>query len=253
DGFGFLASDELQPIAGLTEGLSDNPALADATAIELSPDQDFAALQLPSGDVVRLRDDQSFDTVDARAGLIAPSVDGFGYVWSVPGAHPTALVAHAADETAVDVADAWGGASRIRAMELSRDGARIVALVDIGSGSEAWVAGVVRDKGVPLRLGPWMRLATLPGPGVSVSWLDEATVGIVVSVDGESRIIAQQVGGLASTTSLQADVVTIAGGSQLSSVRVLASDGTMYLKTGARWQKSAAGILVLATQQGAPQ
>ncbi|MFT4229630.1 MAG: hypothetical protein QM602_05000, partial [Microbacterium sp.] len=90
DGFGFLASDELQPIAGLTEGLSDSPALADATAIELSPDQDFAAVQLPSGDVVRLRDDQSFDTVDARTGLIAPSVDGFGYVWSVPGAHPTA-------------------------------------------------------------------------------------------------------------------------------------------------------------------
>jgi hypothetical protein len=253
DGFGFLAGSELQPIAGISQAMDKADALQGANAIELSPDRDFAAVRVPSGAVVRVKSDQKFADADTRGGLVRPTVDGLGYIWTVPANRPSAVVVQAADGTTTSVADAWGEASRIRAMQLSRDGTRIVALVDIGGRSEAWIAGVLRDKSVPVRLGQWIRLATLPSAGIDVAWLDDSTVGIVTSADGEATVLTQAVGGLSSTSGLQADLTTIVGGSQLAAVRVLASDGVMSLKTGARWQGNATGILVLATQQGAPQ
>lgn len=222
-------------------------------ASDLSPDLDFAALQLDSGEVMRLNSDESYVSVDARDGLVMPTVDRYGYIWTVPATRPASVHATAADGTVVEVADAWNGASRINAMQLSRDGTRIAALTDLGGQAEVWIAGVVRDQGVPVRLGQWMRLAVQPSPGVAVAWLDDVTLGIVRVVDGESMIFTQEVGGLAAATAVQATVTAIAGGNQLGSVRLLGDDGVLYSRTGSRWQQYTSGVLVLATQQGVPQ
>ncbi len=48
-------------------------------------------------------------------------------------------------------------------------------------------------------------------------------------------------------------MASIAGGTGISSLRLRADDGTLYVKRGTAWQPTATGILVLATQQGAPQ
>lgn len=252
DGFGFLSGTELQPIAGITQEMQKDPG-RDATAIELSPDRGFAAIQLPSGVVGRVTSDQKYAELDTRAGLVPPTVDGFGYVWTVPASRPSAVVAHAADGKAVEVADAWPGATRIHSLQLSREGSRVVALVDIGGRSEAWVASIVRENGAPTRLGQPMRVAVLSTPGTDAAWLDDVTLGIVTVVDGQATVLTQQVGGLSSVSTLQATVTTIAAGSQLTSVRLRSADGVLWLRAGARWQKNATGILVLATQQGAPQ
>lgn len=249
DGFGFLVGDELQPIAGITEGMKNLAPVS----IELTPDRRVAAVRVQSGAVVRLRDDQKNVVVDDRAGLINPTVDGDSYIWSVPAARPSALLAFAPDGKTVPIADAWSEASRISAMELSRDGTRLVALVSSGGRNEAWVAAVIRDGGAPVRLGDPVRLATLPGSAVDIAWLDDATVGIVSSVDGEDVVLTQEVAGVRETTNAPQNVTTIVGGNQLTGVRLASSDGTMYIRTGTRWQSSATGILLLATQQGVPQ
>jgi hypothetical protein len=249
DGFGFLVGDELQPIAGITEGMKNLAPVS----IELTPDRRVAAVRVQSGAVVRLREDQKNVVVDDRAGLINPTVDGDSYIWSVPAARPSALLAFAPDGKTVPIADAWSEASRISAMELSRDGTRLVALVSSGGRNEAWVAAVIRDGGAPVRLGDPVRLATLPGSAVDIAWLDDATVGIVSSVDGEDVVLTQEVAGIRETTNAPQNVTTIVGGNQLTGVRLASSDGTMYIRTGTRWQSSATGILLLATQQGVPQ
>ncbi len=38
----------------------------------------------------------------------------------------------------------------------------------------------------------------------------------------------------------------------MSTVRLRAEDGTLYIKRGTSWQPTATGVLVLATQQGSP-
>ena len=45
---------------------------------------------------------------------------------------------------------------------------------------------------------------------------------------------------------------TLAGSSSTAGVRVLASDGILYLRRSSTWVQSATGVSVLAVQQGAP-
>ena len=67
------------------------------------------------------------------------------------------------------------------------------------------------------------------------------------------RVIEQVGGGLATRSAAASGMASIAGGSGVSSLRLRAGDGTLYVKRGTSWQPTATGVGVLATQQGAPQ
>ena len=89
--------------------------------------------------------------------------------------------------------------------------------------------------------------------GIGLAWLDDGSVG-VLSGDAEgSSILEQVVGGAGTRSSASAGMVTIAGGTSLSSARLRADDGTLYVKRGTGWQPTASDVLLLATQQGAPE
>jgi hypothetical protein len=249
EGFGFLAGDELEPIPGL----SDIVAEFAPVAIQVGPEREEAAVRQTDGAVSILRVDETFDVLDARPGLVDPALDPFGIVWTVPRDRPGGVQAYLPDLTPVIVADAWPGASAIHAMAISRDGSRMAAVVTAGGRTTVSVAGVIRGPDqVPQRLGDPVELATVPGDSRGIAWLDDLSIG-VLSGDGEgTSVLEQVVGGMSTTSSASADMTSIAGGTSLSSVRLLAEDGTLSVKRGTSWQPAASGILVLATQQGMP-
>ncbi len=251
DGFGFLSGSSVEPIRGLSDAMPS----VDAAAIQVNPDRDTAAVQTTDGAVVRVQADGETSVLDSRSGLVAPSIDPGGYIWSVPGADPTDLVAYAPDGTAYDIADAWPGATEIMAMQVSRDGTRVAALVRDGILPVVWIAGIIRDDttGVPLSLGDRVLLAGLPGDGVDVGWVDSTTLALVASDGGEDFMIEQPIGGFGSRLSAPEAVSTVAGGNQPGTVRLRDGDGVLYMQRGSAWQRLAADILVLATQQGSPR
>jgi hypothetical protein len=250
-GLGFLNGADLEPISGL----SDAVMAASPAAVQVAANQSFAAVRSATGAVVRAQDDKRVVPVDARAGLIDPTLDPQGYIWSVPANAPSALTARAANGQPVTVAvgATWAGASHITAMSLSRDGTRLAALVTSGGQSVAWVAGVVRNAdGVPQSLGEAYPLAQLPGAPTAVSWLDDSTVGIIAA-DGSNLVeIEQPIGGPPSETNAPDDAVTVAG-STLTTIRVLTRDGALFNKRGSNWEQAASSIRILAVQQGSPQ
>jgi hypothetical protein len=256
DGFGFLTGDEIDKIPGLSAVVE---AVAPVT-VQVGPEREFAAARLAAGEVVRLSSTATgAEPLDSRGGLVDPVIDGFGTVWSVPREDPAALRAFLPGGDVVEVADAWPDAAAVGGMALSRDGTRLAAVVTAGGRTVLSVAGVVRDAdGVPLRLGTPMHLAVV-GPAVvgvstiGVTWIDDLTIGVLSSGDAESTIVEQVVGGPTSTSAAASDMASIAGGSGISSLRLRAEDGTLYVKRGTAWQATATGILLLATQQGAPQ
>lgn len=252
DQFGFLTGGELEQLPGLSAQVVE----AAPTAVQVDPDRDAAAVRLSTGEVARIAADET-TVLDTRGGLIDPSIDPFGYVWSVPRDAPAALQAHAPDGSPpVDVADAWSGAMAIQAMSLSRDGTRIVAAVTAGGRTALWIAGVVRDDAngtLPVRLGDPVALAIVGGPALGVTWVDDTTVGVLGDGDEDSIVIEQVVGGPASASSASPEVVSIAGGNGSSTLRLQSADGTLYVKRGTTWQPTATGVRVLATQQGAPE
>lgn len=251
-GFGFLnGGNDLDLIPGLSAAV----ATASPAAVEVSANHQFAAVHSTSGVVVRAGSDGKHLALDARAGLIDPTLDPQGYVWSVPANDPAALRAYGptGEPVTVAVGATWAGASRITAMSASRDGTRLAALTTAGGQTYAWVAGIVRNAdGVPQSLGEVFPLADLPGAATDISWLDDATVGIVAANGSDSVVLEQPVGGPADTTDAPADVATIAG-SQLSVVRLLTPGGILYAKRGSNWEQAATSVQVLATQQGSPQ
>ena len=250
-GFGFLTGDELEPVPGLSEVVEDVLPVA----MQVAPDRDLAAARLTTGEVLRLSADGGRDVLDQRAALVDPTIDPFGYVWSVPRDQPAAVRASPADGSApIEIADAWPGATQIASMSVSRDGTRIAALVTAGGRTAIWVAGIVRDTDqVPVRIGLPVQLGTTSQTGRGLAWLDDLSIG-VLSGDAEGSIVLEQViGGPSSAATAAAGIASIAGGTSLSAVRLRAEDGTLYIKRGTSWQPTATGVLVLATQQGAPQ
>jgi hypothetical protein len=187
---------------------------------------------------------------------VDPTIDPFGIVWSVPRSAPSALKAYLTDGTAVDVAGAWPGATQISAIAVSRDGARIAAVVTTAGRTEVWIAGIVRRSGsdaAPVRLGVPLALGIVPGAGAGLAWLDDTTVGVLAQDGDASQVVEQLVGGPTNITSAPAGMASLAGASAVSAVRLRGGDGLLYVRRGTNWQQAASGIIVLATQQGMPQ
>lgn len=250
DGFGFLTGDTLDEIDGISALVEEfTPA-----AVQLGPLREVATARLSTGEVMRFRLDETYDTLDTREGLVDPSIDPFGIVWSVPRREPAAVKAFLPDTTAIDVASAWPGVTSISAMAVSRDGTRMAAIVSAGGRNALWVAGIVRDaQRVPVRLGDPVQLGTVSNAGIGLAWLDDISIG-VLSGDAEGTTVLEQVvGGTGTASAAPAGMTTIAGGTSLSNARLRSEDGTLSVKRGTTWQPTATGVLMLATQQGAPE
>jgi hypothetical protein len=249
EGFGFLAGDQLETIDGLSEAM----ARVDPRSIQVSPERDFAAVRTAAGSAARVEADDDVLEFDTRAGLIDPTVDPSGYIWSVPRDAPAQLAAFAAGSERIDIANAWPEATRVNSMAISRDGTRLAAVVMSGGRPAVWISGVIRNSdGVPSALGVPLVLKVLSGEGAAIAWLDDLTVAVLGTEDGEPEVGELIVGGPATTTAAPAGSAQLAGASQ-GAIRVKGADGALYTKRGSTWPQTASGILVLATQQGVPR
>lgn len=250
DAFGFLSGSEIEPLAGLSTTLLD----LDPVSVQLGADRTAAAVRTAAGAVVRVEADGTFEVVDDRSGLVDPTIDPQGYIWSVPAGSPSALTATGADGTVVALADAWPGASQISTIEVSRDGTRIAAIVRDGSRPALWVAGILRgESGAPVGLGDREVVAALPGVGLDASWVDGSTIAVLAESGTSRVVISQSIGGFGESISAPDGARSIAAGNQLRAVRLVDAADVLYLQKGQTWPTVAGGVRVLATQQGSPR
>jgi hypothetical protein len=249
DGFGFLAGDQLETIDGLSAAMAG----VDPVSIQLSPDRDFAAVRTAAGTGARVETSGDVLEFDTRPGLIDPTLDPSGYIWSVPRDTPAQLAAFAPGSERIDIQNAWPDATRVSAMAVSRDGTRLAAAVTSGGRPAIWISGIIRTKdGVPSALGTPLIVQVLTGEGTGIAWLDDTTVAVLSPVGDEPEVVELVVGGPATTTAAPAGSAQVAGASQ-GAVRVRGADGALFAKRGSTWPQTASGILVLATQQGVPR
>ncbi len=247
DAFGTIVGDEVTPVAGVSEEiLSITQPIA---AIDLAVDDSHAAVRLASGQVFRVGDGR-VDQLDARPGLVDPSIDPYGFIWSVPSGEPQALQASTADATPHQVAEAWPGASMITQLRVSADGARVAAVVTVGGQRWVVVSSVIRgDAGVPIELGPMKQLTRLTDSSDGLVWMGLDRVGILTG-PADPTVITQTIGGTGTSAAAPSDAVALAGARSALGVRVLGAGGVVFVRSGSAWQESASGVLVLATRAG---
>lgn len=246
--FGYLASsgDRISAI----DGISDQVAALQPTAAAVGRDADAVAVRSAGeGVYLVLRDEQPVQ-LDARPGLIAPAIDGHGYVWTVPAGAPGAVFATAPDGTQIALSPPWAGTS-IAALEIAADGARLVALIDEG-GSPRFVAASIQRgaDGVPEALGPIaLELADETGAARDVAWLDAGTAAALTAApDGSTAIVSQVLGAQATTRDGPSGGVQLDSGAGARELRVLTTDGELQVLSGVGWQARAVELRFIASR-----
>lgn len=245
--FGFLSGDSIEQVPGISPAV----IAAGATSAVLSADHRRAAIGSAAGVTVI---DAGADPVlvDARPGLIAPAMDPYGFTWTVPSGSPGALVAHDDTGAATPIATSWPEASSIESLQVSREGTRVVALIRSGSQLRLVAAAIIRgDRNVPTKLGEPNDLKVMAGEPVSVTWVDDLTVAVLVDEpNGDTRMVSQQVGGKSTPVTALNGVVGLVGGNGPNQLRALTSDGKIMVPRGSAWQVAGQGVAFIATQMG---
>jgi hypothetical protein len=245
--FGRIVGDEVTEIPGITPGVAaiDQPIVS----IDVAADDSLAAAQLADGHVY-LIGDGTFDELDSRPGLIEPSLDPYGYTWTVPAGEPGAVQARGSDVVEHDVANAWPNASSISDLRVSSDGARVAAVVTVGQQRWVVVAAIVRDPaGIPLELGDMKQVSLISAPATGLAWLGTERLAVLVDPLGP-QVVTQMVGGPGTAEAAPEDAVSIAGARTVGGLRVVGVGGQLFAHAGSTWREIATDISVLATRAG---
>ncbi|MEV7620345.1 LpqB family beta-propeller domain-containing protein [Microbacterium sp. NPDC089321] len=240
---------EITPVAGLTAQIAK--IVDPIGAIDVSADAQLASVQLRDGRVFAVSDGDT-NQVDGRPGLIAPSLDPFGFIWTVPTSSASKLQVATTKAEPLFVADAWPGAESISQLRVSADGARVAAIVSSGGGRRVVVAAVIRDEEQqPIGLGAPYEVAPLAGPAQGLSWVGADSVAVLSTVP-DPTLTMHIIGGPSTVSSAlaPAGAITLAGAKTVTGLRVLSSDESVYAQRGSFWQEAVSDVRVLGTRAG---
>jgi hypothetical protein len=242
-----LTGDALEPVGELTAQIAK---IADPIrAVDVSSDARLAAMQLRDGRVFAVTAGNTV-LLDDAPGLIEPSLDPFGFTWSVQRDAPASLHAWSAQRVLQPIGHAWPGAENISQLRVSSDGARVAAVVTTGGQRRVVVAAVVRGKdSQPTELGEVHEVGRLDGPARGLAWVGDDSLA-VLSSSPDPELITFVVGGPSSSSSAPDGADALSGAKTSTGLRVLSSDGAVYAQRGSSWQRSLQGILVLGTRAG---
>lgn len=181
------------------------------------------------------------DTAAARTlltgqGLVRPSADRHGWAWtatSVPGA---GLHAVAADGEVVDVSAPWLDDRTVRALRVSREGARVAVASSGPDGLVVEVCGVVRDaQGAPSSLTDPVRV----GPGIMVAdqivWTDPETLVVLGRAGDVTTLTRVPVSGASEVLTPVPDALAVAADRSGSTLMVATVSGGLLRHYSSTW------------------
>jgi hypothetical protein len=136
------------------------------------------------------------------------------------------------------------------AIELARDGSRLLVALSTPTGPRLFVAGVQRDADLaPVALGALFDLP-VDGAIVDVAWLDEVQVAVLRSTESGTTVDVLPLGGPTRRLGPVDDGVAIVGGNFEAGLRVLAATGEVLRPSGAGgWVDTGLVASFLGTQQ----
>ena len=248
EGFGYATRAEVEPLGTLSPRVLE----LGASAVTLSASRTLATVLTPQGVwAARTGDDQSV-LLDNRAGLIAPSIDGYQFVWSVPSGASAQIWATELNGTVHVVEAALPDDARVVSLDVSRDDARVVLMLDGPGGPRLVYGAVIREEasGVPARLGELRDLPLNGDSAVDATWVDEVRVASITRTDEQTLVELHELGGRSRPLGLPSQATQIVGGTAgVDGIRVLGEEGIVFEPRGSGWQSTGLRASFLGTQQ----
>jgi hypothetical protein len=195
-----------------------------------------------------VRDGEAPVVIDGRSDLAVPSLDPFGYTWSVPRSAPAQLQAIGPDggTHAVGGIPADG---RVVSIDVARDGARMLVALQTATGPRLIVLGIQRDPDlVPQALVTPLDLPIDSAALLDAAWVDGITV-VALSDGALTSVDAYDIGGQHTSLGTLDGGVSIVGGNGLDGTRVLDALGNVLRPGGGTsWQDTGLDADYLITQ-----
>lgn len=246
--FAYVTASTSTPIPGLSEKVID----IDATGGTLSPDGNLFAARAADG-VYAVRSGSTAPLLlDTRQGLVDPTLDVEGFVWSARAAAASSILAFEPNgESHVVATKTLPADARIVSMDISRDGSRIALYLSVGGQARLVVAGIVRQQdNVPIAFGEIVELPVSGFTPLDATWVDDRTVATISRSDDDAVVTAYEIGGPSVTLGRVSEGVEIVGGNGgTDGIRVRANDGAIFKSRGSTWQDTRVTATFMATQQ----
>ena len=244
--FGFDNGEGLTPIPVLSDTITG----AGATQATLAADRRSAAILTPGG-VYVADDNGDLVQVDARAGLIAPSIDPFRFVWSAQGASAATLSTFEVDGTPHSVQSGLPADASIVSLDVSRDGSRLLVYLASPVGPKLIIAGIIRDADfAPIRLGELQELPISDATPIDATWVSDRLVSALSRTSDVSPVTTFEIGGPSAPTGQLPDATAITGGTGgTDGLRVLRAAGEVWRPQGSSWVGTGVSASFLATKQ----
>lgn len=223
--FGHAGTDGIISIPGIS-----STVVADgARAVSLNPGQTAASYLAGDGTVRRVSGDAA-TVVDARPGLVAPSLDEYGWTWSAGAGSP--LDAFDLDGVAAGISPtALPPDATVVSLAVSRDSTRLAVGLSSPAGPRLLVFGIIRSDGAPTGLDPSLELPA-PGAIASVAWVNDRSLVVVADSGGVRSARVVGIGGPGESIGvLSAGAVAVGGRGGVSGVRAIA-DGIVLAPGG---------------------
>lgn len=181
----------------------------------------------------------------AAGPLTGPTYDRLGWVWTSRTVGDGVVHAVRADAARVDVEASWLLGREIRALRVSRDGARaVVVSVDAGT-VLVEVTPVLRDAdGRPMALGEPLRIGQKITQATAAVWVDRQTVAVLgrTSAGTAGTVVLVPVGGPSSPLPAVDGAVGLASGrgDRLLYVSTVTED--LFARNGLGWTSVVGGV-----------
>ncbi|WP_337458396.1 LpqB family beta-propeller domain-containing protein [Microbacterium sp. KHB019] len=248
DAFGSFVGQEITPYDGISDQIIE--VASSVAAVDVAADDSLAAMQFKNGAIYIVEDGQ-VNQIPTRPGQIAPSIDPYGYTWTVPRASPHDVEAWRSDVTSVKVAEAFPGASSIMQLRVASDGVRLAAVISVGGQRWIALAAITRDDAhAPVALGDVHLVAQIDGTPLALSWIGEDALGVLIQDESAHLVVTQSVGGPGTAAAAPSGALMLSGGRTNSALRILGDEGVLYAQRGTTWQLGLSGVLVLGTHAG---
>ncbi len=179
--------------------------------------------------------------------LVKPAMDPVGWLWTADRAAPGSLVIANTDRAAkpglASIRPDWLMGRRVQALDISRDGTRLVVCsLDSSGGSRIDVAGVSRlASGQPQGLDQRRTVGRMLPVAVDVGWADRTTIAVLAGANaGARRPYEIEVGGLMSELpaipDAARDPASALWASDSREVFVVTQGGRLLVRSGGSWQ-----------------
>ena len=171
--------------------------------------------------------------------LVPPSMDRQGWAWTTPARSDGVLRAVRANGDTAEVDAPWLQNGAVRALRVSREGARIVVIWESGGVPVLDVAAVVRDPdGTPKALAEPVRFGNRLTDAVDVAWVEESMVAVLGTTAAEPvpSVHLLPLGGPATRLPVVEGAVSLTAGRGDRSLVVATADGRLYDRNGLGWR-----------------